>query len=72
MKIKIFYEDLHPPFNGTKTDFEDLIYKHKKELDMWRKDRPIPKYDIINDLLNHGTRNDFELLYKRDFLQGMK
>lgn len=70
--VRIFREDLHPPFDGTKAEFEDLIYEYKKEVDQWRKSRPVPKYDIINDLLNYGIRNDFELLSKRDYIKGRR
>lgn len=70
MKIKIFYEDLHPEFTGTKADFEELIFQFKKELSEWKKSKPVPKYDVIFDLLNHGKKNDFELVYKKDLLKG--
>lgn len=70
MKIKIFYEDLHPEFTGTKADFEELIFQFKKELSEWKKSKPVPKYDVIFDLLNHGEKNDFELVYKKDLLKG--
>ena len=72
MKIKIFYEDLTPEFNGTKADFEELIFDYKEKLNKWKKLKPVPEYDVIYDLLNHGQKNDFELLYKKDFLVGIE
>ena len=67
MTTHIFYEDLFPEFNGSNAEFEALIYAYKNELSEWKKSKPVPKYDVIEKLIDNA---DFELVYKKDYYKG--